>query len=62
MSRNWSDVVKYHQQLADIRAIEDFSDSDITVSQGETKKAVVITDAITVVNAMDKLYMTVTVA
>lgn len=58
----WSDVVKYHQQLADIRAIEDFSDSDITVSQGETKKAVVITDAITVVNAMDKLYMTVTVA
>lgn len=58
----WSDLVKYHQQLELIRAIEDFADSDITVSQGETKKAVVVTDTVTVVNAMDKLYMTVTVA
>lgn len=58
----WSDVVKIHQELNDMRAIEDFSDSDITVEQGDTKKAVVVTDAITVVNAMSKLYMTVTVA
>lgn len=57
----WSDIVKHHKQLNDIRAIEDFEDADVTVSQGETKKAVVVADAITVVNAMDKLYMTVTV-
>lgn len=58
----WSDIVKYHQQLNDIRAIEDFADSDVSVEQGNTKKSVVVTDAVTVVNAMSKLYMTVTVA
>lgn len=58
----WSDVVKHHEQLEEIRAIENFADSDVTVAQGNTKKSVVVTDAVTVVNAMGKLYMTVTVA
>lgn len=58
----WSDIVKHHQQLNDIRAIEDFADSDVSVAQGNTKKSVVVTDAVTVVNAIGKLYMTVTVA
>ena len=58
----WSDIVKHHQQLNDIRAIEDFADSDVVVEQGDTRKSVVVTDTVTVVNAMDKLYMTVTVA
>ena len=57
----WSDIVKLCQQLEDIQAIEEFADSDIEVAQGETKKAVVVTSVITVVNAMGKLYMTVTV-
>lgn len=57
----WSDIVKHHEQLQSIRAIEGFSDSDITVERGESKKSVVVTDAVTVVNAMSKLYMTVTV-
>lgn len=58
----WSDIVKHHEQLQEIRAIENFSDSDVTVDQGNTKKSVVVTDLVTVVNAMSKLYMTVTVA
>ena len=58
----WSDIVQHHEQLEEIRAIEDFSDSDVVVEQGNTKKSVVVTDAVTVVNAMSKLYMTVTVA
>lgn len=58
----WSDIVQHHKQLQDIRAIEDFSDSDVTVAQGDTKKSVVVSDAVTVVNAMAKLYMTVTIA
>lgn len=58
----WSDLVKIRQQLQDIGAIENFSDSDVTVAQGDTKKAVVVTSAVTVVNAMSKFYMTVTVA
>lgn len=58
----WSDIVKHHEELQEIRAIENFSDSDVIVEQGNTKKSVVVTDFITVVNAMSKLYMTVTVA
>lgn len=57
----WSDIVKHHEQLREIRAIENFSDEDVTVSQGNSKKSVVVTDLVTVVNAMGKLYMTVTV-
>lgn len=58
----WSDLVKIRSQLQDLGAIENFNDSDVTVAQGDSKKAVVVTSAITVVNAMGKLYMTVTVA
>ena len=58
----WADIVKHHEQLQDIRAIEEFSDADVTVTQGNDKKSVVVNDAVTVVNAMSKLYMTVTVA
>lgn len=58
----WSDLVKIRQELQTLGAIENFTDSDVTVAQGDTKKAVVVTSAITVVNAMGKLYMTVTVA
>ena len=57
----WADIVKHHEQLKNVRAIENFSDSDVTVTQGETKKSVAVNDAITVVNAMSKLYMTVNV-
>lgn len=58
----WSDIVKHHEQLQEIRAIEDFSDADVKVEQGDTKKSVVVSDLITVVNSMGRLYMTVTVA
>lgn len=58
----WSDLVKIRQQLQDMGAIEDFTDSDVSIAQGETKKSVVVNSAITVVNAMGKLYETVTVA
>lgn len=58
----WSDIVAHHRQLEQIRAIENFADSDVSVEPGEHKKSVVVTDAVTVVNAFGKLYMTVTVA
>jgi len=58
----WSDIVRHHEQLQTIRAIEDFSGDDVQVYEGDTKRAVVVTDYITVVNAMAQLYMTVTVA
>lgn len=58
----WADIVKHHENMQSIRAIENFTDEDVTVDQGETKKSVVVTDNITVVNTMEKLYMTVYVA
>jgi hypothetical protein len=58
----WSDIVKNHQELLDSRAIEDFEDSDVVVEAGDSKKAVTIQDAVTVVNAMGKLYMTTVVS
>ena len=55
----WNDIVKHHTELQNIRAIEDFSADNVTVEPGDTKKAVVVTDYVTPVNAMAQLYMTV---
>jgi len=57
----WNDVVKHHQELEKIRAIEDFIADDVVVTKGDTKKSVVVNDVVTVTNAMAQLYMTVTV-
>lgn len=58
----WNDIVKHHQELQNLRAIEDFEPEDVIVEQGDTKKSVVVSDNVTVVNAMAQLYMTVIVA
>ncbi len=58
----WADIVKVHQNLANINAIEEFEADDITVELGETKKSVVVNGAITVINTMTKLYMRTVVA
>lgn len=57
----WNDIVKHHQELETLRAIEDFQPDAVTVEQGDSKKAVVVTDYVTPVNAMAQLYMTVIV-
>lgn len=57
----WNDIVKHHQELQTIRAIENFTGENVKVAQGETKKAVVVEDHVTPVNAMAQLYMTVIV-
>lgn len=57
----WNDIVKHHQELENLRAIENFKPDALTIAEGETKKAVVVTDYVTPVNAMAQLYMTVIV-
>lgn len=57
-----ADIVSHHQDLQNIRAIEEFTEADVSVEQGKDKKSVVVNDAITIVNTMEKLYMTVVVA
>ena len=58
----WSDIVQHHQDLLPIRAIEELDDKDVVVSPGNDKKSVSILDAVTVVSAMGKLYMTTVVS
>ena len=57
----WADIVKHHQELERIRAIEDFNPDELKVEKGEAKNAVLVTDCVTPVNCMTKLYMTVIV-
>lgn len=57
----WNEIVKHHQELEALRAIENFNPEDVVVERGNTKKDVVVYDAIEVVNAMEKLYMSVVI-
>ncbi len=54
----WSDLKKLREDLQAIGAIENFTDEDLTVEQGDSKRSVVVTGTIEVVNAMGRLYMT----
>ncbi len=57
-----NDIVDHHNSLQRIRAIEGFDDGNITVERGSDATSVVVTDEVTVINSMEKLYMTVTVS
>ena len=58
----WSALVSYYKKLQDIRALQNFKESDIKVEQGEDKHAVQVTGTIEIVNTMTHLYMTTYVA
>lgn len=58
----WNDIVRHHQELLQLRAIEGFEPDHVVVEKGESKKSVVVTDKITVVNAMAQMFMTCVVA
>lgn len=57
----WADIVKHHQELQTLRAIQNFTGEHVTVEAGDSKKAVVVTDHVEPVSAMAQLYMTVIV-
>lgn len=58
----WSDIVKHHEQLEQLRAIENFNPEEVIVALGDNKKSVTVSDVVSPVNAMSKLYMSVVVA
>lgn len=58
----WNEIVDLHYALVKTRAIQNFDSADITVSQGEGKNDVLVTEAIEVTGTMAKLYMIVTVS
>lgn len=57
----WNDIVTYNKELERLQAIENFVAEDVTVEAGATKTSVVVTNPVTPVAAMAKLYMTVIV-
>lgn len=57
----WGDIVAHHRELETLQAIEDFDSSLVTVEQGDTKRSIVVNDAVKVLNAMEQLYMTVVI-
>ncbi len=57
----WNDVVTLFKEYQTLQAIEDFEDADVTIEIGNDKKSVAITSSVQVINAMEKLYMTVIV-
>lgn len=56
-----SDLIAYGNELVRLEAINDFSSSDITVSQGSSVDSVLVTWTVRPVDSMEKLYMTVSV-
>lgn len=57
----WKDISLHHENLQQIRAIENFKDTDIKVMKGQEKDELIVTDSITPVVVMEKLYMQVVV-
>lgn len=56
-----NELVNYHEQLLNIRAIEKFNEEDIFVLQGVRKQDVVVNESVQPTDAMEKLYMSVEV-
>lgn len=56
-----SDRVSYLKDLQTAGGIDSFEPADLTVSPGDDKDAILVTLGITPVDAMEKLYMTITV-
>ena len=57
----WNDIITYDRQLSALGAIEDVVAEEVKVELGSDKKSVAVTNPITPVCAMSKLYMTVIV-
>lgn len=56
----WNDIVYYLREMERLRAITEFDDEQVACEIGNTKDSVLVTlNGINVVNAMEKLYMSV---
>lgn len=55
----WKDIVLHHENLMNVRALENFKATDIKITRGNEKDQVIISDVIQPVTAMEQLYMNV---
>lgn len=58
----WNDLVTYNRELEKLQALENVVSDEIIVEKGDSKDSVVVTNPVTPVCAMAKLYMTVVVS
>lgn len=58
----WNDLVTYNKELERLQALENVVSDEIIVEKGNSKDSVVVTNPVTPVCAMAKLYMTVVVS
>ena len=58
----WNDLVTYNKELEKLQALENVVSDEIIVEKGDSKDSVVVTNPVTPVCAMAKLYMTVVVS
>ena len=57
----WNEIDNYNKELEKIQAIENYVPDELVVEKGSTKTSVVVTNPVTPVCCMSKLYMTVIV-
>lgn len=58
----WNDIVSLFKEYATLQAIENFDSKEITVEPGNDKKSVLVNSSVQIINAMEKLYMSVVVS
>jgi len=56
-----NELVNYHEQLLNIRAIENFNQEDIIVLPGVQKQDVIVNEVVQPTDSMEKLYMSIEV-
>lgn len=56
-----ADIVKHHQTLLSLRAIQNFAAADVVVMAGDEKPDVVVQEQVQPTNCMRRLYMTTTI-
>ena len=57
----WNEIVKHHQELETMGAIENFTSENVKVEIGDSIRSVVVQDTITITGTMSQLFMTVVI-
>ena len=55
----WNELISLHKKYERIRMLENFDSEQMAITRGETKKAVLLTEHVNIVSAMEQLYMAV---
>ena len=58
----WNDLVTYNKELEKLQALENVISDEIIVEKGNSKDSIIVTNPVTPICAMAKLYMTVVVS